>query len=339
MATQPSVTIRDVAKKAGVSVATVSRVLNNSALVTDKTRNRIQSVAEKLRYIPNASARGLNTRRSDIVALLLPAVNGDFFSEVIRGADEAAGEQGYHILVSSHHNDPSEMQAELQVIAGRVDGLLLMAPNQDAHTLRRKILPSNLPSVLLNCRPGREPLDALTVDNKTGAMEVVAHLIGHGHRRIAIIKGLKENIDSRERLEGYRQALKQYGCERLSALEIEGSFVESSGYDAVPAILNLRPRPTAVFASNDAMAVGALSALLDAGVSIPGEIALAGFDDTPGVQYLTPSLTTVKVPISDLGAQAMKRVLDKVHGRKRLKPEHLVLPTELVIRHSCGCQF
>ncbi len=338
--TKPSnVTIRDVAKKAGVSVATVSRVLNNSALVTDETRNRIQSIAEKLHYVPNASARGLSTRRSDIIGLLLPAVNGDFFSEVIRGADQAAQERGFHFLVSSHHNDLTEIQTELQAISGRVDGLLLMSPNQNPHTLRKNILPASLPVVLLNCPPGGEPIDSLTVDNRTGAFEIVQHLIGHGHTRIAIIKGLGQNIDARERLEGYRLALRKNGCERVSALEVEGSFDESSGYDAVPAILNLRPRPTAVFAANDAMAVGALSALLDAGVNVPGELALVGFDDTPVARYVTPSLTTVHVPISDLGSLAMKKIADILQGGKRTKREHIVLPTETIIRHSCGCQF
>ncbi len=339
MATTSTFTIRDVAKKAGVSVATVSRVLNNSASVTDETRDRIQAIAQKLHYVPNASARGLSTRRSDIIGLLLPAVNGDFFSEVIRGADQAAQQRGFHFLVSSHHNNPAEIHAELQAISGRVDGLLLMSPNQDARSLRKSTLPANLPVVLLNCLPQGEPVDALTVDNRAGAFEIVQHLIGHGHKRIAIIKGLSQNIDSRERLEGYRLALKKNGCERSSTLEIEGSFDESSGYDAAPAILNLRPRPSAVFAANDAMAVGALSALLDAGVSIPGEIALVGFDDTPVARYLTPSLTTVHVPISDLGTLAMNRIIDVVQKGKRVKREHIVLPTETIIRHSCGCQF
>ena len=339
MATQSSVTIRDVAKKAGVSVATVSRVLNNSPSVTDETRSRIRAIAERLHYVPNASARGLSTRRSDIIGLLLPAVNGDFFSEVIRGADQAAQQRGFHFLVSSHHNDPAEIQAELQAISGRVDGLLLMSPNQDVHTLRKSILPGKLPVVLLNCSPGDEPVDALTVDNRAGAFEIVQHLIGHGHRKIAMIKGLAQNIDSRERLEGYRQALKKNGCEKSSALELDGSFDESSGYDAVPAILNMRPRPTAVFAANDAMALGALSALLDAGVNVPGEIAIVGFDDTPVARYLTPSLTTVHVSISDLGTLAMNRIIDIVRGGKRIKHQHIVLPTETIIRHSCGCQI
>ncbi len=335
--TKPSVTIRDVARKARVSVATVSRVLNNSPLVSDRTRARIQKIAGQLRYVPNASARGLSVRRNDIIGLLLPAVNGDFFSEVIRGADQAAQEYGFHFLIASHHNSLPEIAAELRAMHGRVDGLILMSPNYDAHILRKDVLPRNLPVVLLNCLPDGEAVDTLTVDNRRGAMAVVRHLIGHGHRRIAIVKGRDENVDSRERLQGYRAALRKAGCEISSASEFAGNFDESSGYDAIPNLLRLSPRPTAVFAANDAMAVGVMSALLDAGIKVPEEMALAGFDDTPVARYLTPSLTSVHVAISDLGMLAMQRIIRVVQSGRRQKNQHTILPTTLVIRQSCGC--
>ncbi len=337
MARKPSVTIRDVAKKAGVSVATVSRVLNKSALVTAETRARIEAVTGKLHYVPNASARGLSTRRNDIIGLLLPAVNGDFFSEVIRGADAAAQEHGFHFLISSHHNELAEIQSELQAMTGRVDGLILMSPNQDAHLLRKSILPRGLPVVLLNCPPEGEPIDALTVDNTAGATAIVRHLVDHGHRRIAILTGRPENVDARERLAGYRIAIRAGSCERSGDLELEGNFDESSGYEAVRTLLYLKPRPTALFVSNDAMAVGALSALRDAGIKVPDDIAIAGFDDTPVARYLTPPLTTVHVPISELGTLAMQRLINHLRTGKRLNREHGVLPVETVIRQSCGC--
>ena len=175
------------------------------------------------------------------------------------------------------------------------------------------------------------------VDNKTGAMEIVPHLIGHGHRRIAIIKGRDQNVDAQERLKGYRTALRRSGCEVSRALELAGNCDESSGHDAAPELLRLHPRLTAVFASNDAMAVGAMSVLLDAGVKIPEQMALAGFDDTPIAQYLTPSLTSIHVALSDLGELAMQRIMRIVKDGCQHNNEQTILSTTTVIRQSCGC--
>ena len=339
MLSKTNITIHDVAKRAKVSVATISRVLNNSTLVADKTRSRVLKITKVLNYVPNASARGLSTRRSDTIGLLLPDVYTEFFSEVIRGADQAAQEYGFHFFVSSDHNQKSEMEAALRAIRGRVDGLIIMSPYINAHALHETLLPKNLPVVLLNCAMSDGLFDSLNIDNAGGAYQMVQHLIEHGYKRIAIIKGKDENVDARERLQGYRRALRESRYETSSNLELTGDFTEASGYDAAKKLLDFTPHPNAIFASNDAMAVGVLSALHDAGVKVPDEIALAGFDDIPITRYLTPPLTSVHVSINDLGMLAMKRIIQIVQEEKVHKVEQTILPTTTVIRESCGCHM
>ncbi len=330
------VTIKEVARKAGVSTATVSRVFNNVGPVDEETRKRVQEVARALRYTPNAVGRSLSTKRTDAIGLLLPDIFGEFFSEVIRGADQTAQQNRYHLLVSSSHNHRDEIEAALKVMSGRVDGLIIMSPQIDAQTLKTN-LPKSLPVVLLNCFVDGVSFDSLNIDNFGGASRMVRHLIGHGHRHVAIIKGVEKNLDAEERLRGYRHALGEAGLEHAAALEIPGNFSEASGYGAVKKILALNPRPTAIFASNDSMAIGALSALREIGVDLPREIALVGFDDIPIARFLSPTLTSVRVSISDLGAIAIQKLVHAIREKNNHAKQHLVIPTSLALRESCGC--
>lgn len=329
-------TIKDVAKRAGVSIATVSRVFNDSPLVQEKTKATVREAARAFSYVPNPSARSLSTRRTETLGVLLPDLHGEFFSEVIRGMDQAARKHRYHLLVSSSHNNKSEIVAALEVMRGRVDGLIIMSPHIDAQTLNTN-LPSTLPVVLLNCYIEGDSFDAFNIDNFGGARDAVDHLIHHGHRRIAIIKGTEKNFDAQERLRGYSSALHAAEIIRLPELEFQGEFTEISGYQAVERMLRLQPRPTAIFASNDSMAIGALSALNTLGVAVPDEIALAGFDDTPIARFVKPTLTTIHVGISDLGVRAVERLIGSVKEKHSQGRTQVVLPTTLIIRKSCGC--
>jgi len=330
------VTIKEVAGKAGVSTATVSRVFNNVGPVDDETRRRVQQVAKQLRYTPNAAGRSLSTKRTDALGLLLPDIYGEFFSEVLRGADQTAQQNRYHLLVSSSHNHRDEIEAALRVMSGRVDGLILMSPQIDAQTLKSN-LPLNLPVVLLNCFVDGVSFDSLNIDNFGGASQMTRHLIQHGHQRIAIIKGNAGNLDADERFRGYRQALQENHIAASKALEISGSFSEESGYEAVKKILALTPRPTAIFASNDSMAIGALSALREIGVEIPAEIALVGFDDIPIARFLSPTLTSVRVAIHELGSQSIQKLVHAIREKNKHVKQHAVIPTSLALRESCGC--
>src|SRR5437763_701202 len=259
-----AVTIHDVAARAGVSVATVSRVLNGKELVREETSRQVLEVAKILRYVPNVAARTLSIRRSHTIGIVLPEVHGEFFSEVIRGIDLAARAAGYHILVSGSHSDAAEMIDVLDAMRGRVYGLVVMAPDVTLASVREQ-LAHKLPLVLLNSDDERHP--AITIDNYGGAKAMMRHLASLGHKRIAFIKGPEQNADARERLRGYRQVMRSLGGGSRE-LELDGDFTERAGYDAVKAIVALAPRPTAIFAANDSMAIGALSALAENGVEV-----------------------------------------------------------------------
>jgi LacI family transcriptional regulator len=327
-------TIKDVAREAGVSVATVSRVFNDSGLVSVDTRRTVREVAARLNYWPHGVARSLITSRTNAVGVLLPDMYGEFFSEIIRGADLAARREGLHLLVSSSHANAEELVAAMRSMRGRIDGLIVMAPDVE-QPVGTQVCGGHFPVVLLDPGFDAEECDTIAIANHDGARAMVRHLLGLGHRRIATVTGPERNIDARQRLAGYRTALREAGAESSPELEIAGDFTETSGYEAAARLLRLAPRPTAVFAGNDYMAAGILGALSDAGVRVPEQIAVTGFDDIAMARYLNPSLTTVQVDMLQLGERAVGRLLDirrEANGTHR----HEMLPTTLVVRGSCG---
>jgi LacI family transcriptional regulator len=332
------VTIKDVAREAGVSTATVSRVINDSPLVSPRTREQVRAVAKRLNYWPNGVARSLITNRTQTLGELLPDLHGEFFSGVIRGIDLAARRAGRHLLVSSSHADTEELVEALRSMRGRIDGLIVMAPDVDAPKAIQATA-GGIPIVLLDPGSGLDGYDTISIANHDGAYQMVRHLMGLGHRRIATVTGPEHNIDADERLGGYRAALRGNGNGSAPEIVIQGDFTEPSGYRAVAELLQLTPRPTAVFVGNDYMAVGALRALADAGVRVPEEMAVAGFDDIEMSRYLDPPLTTVRVDTFGLGERAVKRLLEAAPNggpRDGRRQHHDVLPTTLVIRCSCG---
>jgi LacI family transcriptional regulator len=330
-----SASIKEVALKAGVSIATVSRVLNDKGPVAVETRRRILDAIEKLRYVPHGAARSLITNQTDTIGVLLPDLYGEFFSEVIRGIDQAARRNGFHVLISGFHSDRAEIEAVLRAFRGRVDGLIVLSPDVDAQALRRN-LPDTLPVVLLDTPVDGADFDAINLDNHGGAFAMTRHLAGLGHRRIALIRGPEENADARERRRGYRDALRAAGIQPAPDLELPGDFSEAAGFEAGRRLLALEPRPTAVFAANDSMAIGCLFALREAGVGVPGDVALAGFDDIPIARYLTPALSSVHVPIAELGTRAMERLLFAVQSKNGHARRQETVATTLVVRGSCG---
>lgn len=330
-----SITIRDVARRAGVSVATVSRVLNGSELVRDETRRRVEGAAAELRYTPNGTARSLITRRTGILGVVLPDLFGEFFSEVIRGMDPLARGRGYHLLLSSSHDDQREIQLALGAMHGRVDGLVVMSPNVGAAALAPS-LPPGVPVVLLNCDAAGSPFPALRVDNHGGARAVVRHLAALGHARIGMIRGGDANFDARERQRGYREALAEAGLEGADGRwEAPGDFTEEGGFRAVLDLVRRPDAPTAVFCANDSMAVGALSALREAGLRVPGDVAVAGFDDIPIARYMSPPLTSVHVDVHRLGERAIELLCEALGG-PGAEPAQEMVSASLVVRRSCG---
>ncbi|MFZ2236304.1 MAG: LacI family DNA-binding transcriptional regulator [Dokdonella sp.] len=326
-----SVTIKDVAREAAVSVATVSRALNGHDNVTRATREHIGAIAKRLRYVPHAAARSLITRRTETLGVVLPDLYGEFFSELIRGIDVAAREHGLHLLVSSSHGSASETGAALRALSGRVDGILIMSPHA-ATTHLADDLPVTTPVVLMNTRSQDDHYLSLAIDNHGGAWAMVEHLVGSGYRRIALIGGPTENFDAQERLRGYREALSHFAKDSAAQV-LEGNFSEASGHAAGLAIAAMTARPDAVFAANDMMAVGCLRALRDAGLHVPRDIAVAGFDDIPIARFVAPGLTTMRVNIAELGGRAARALIAGLTGPQKAAT-HEVLAPELVIRAS-----
>ena len=327
-------TIKDVAREAGVSVATVSRVVNGLGNVTDETTRLVNEAAGRLGYIPHSGARSLSTRQTHCVGAVLPDLYGEFFSELIRGIDRVARLHGLHLLLSCSHGDAREVSAALRAMQGRVDGLLVMSPHVDAGVLEEN-LPSSMPTVLMNTPHGGERLSSILVDNYGGACAMVRHLHGRGHRRIAMIAGPEANHDARERLRGCLDTLDELSPGTPPQV-LRGDFTEESGYRAGRQLLAMVERPDAVFAANDVMAVGCLFALNEGGFAVPADIALAGFDDIPIARYVTPPLTTVRIQIAELGELALERLLLAIEQKGQDKASRQMLRSELVVRSSCA---
>ena len=325
-----AVTIKDVARRANVSVATVSRALNGHVNVADAVRRRVANVASELRYTPHHAARSLSSRRTHTIGVVLPDLHGEFFSELMRGIDGVARERGLHLLVSSYHGHPEDQVTALRAMRGRVDGLLVMSPSVSSADCLDEHLLASLPSVLMNSHSSTPGCRTVSVDNHGGARAMVRHLVTCGYRRIAFIAGPKDNFEAHERQRGYEDALVETGLDSARWV-IPGDFDEASGHQAGRLLLDAHDRPDAVFAANDMMALGCLFALNQAGVRVPDDIALAGFDDIPLARYVHPALTTMRVDISELGARAMRLLLDSPSGDAVAT---LPLATELIARDS-----
>ncbi len=332
-------TIRDVARLAQVSIATVSRALNGSGSVTSETRARVLEAASQLHFTPSSVARSLTMRRTQTIGALLPELNGEYLSELIRGIEVAARAHELHLLVSSAlGRDAAATVAALRAMSGRVDGLIVMSPHGDAG-FTDDALPPGMPAVLLNSAPAASAAHpSFAVDHHGGAAAMTRHLVAQGHRSIAFIAGPADDFSAAERLRGFRDAVVQAALPEAATRVVAGDYSERSGWQAGRDIAAANERPSAVFAANDMMAVGCLAAFADAGLDVPRDIALAGFDDIPMARYMRPPLTTVRVPIAELGALALERLAADIsaaapataHAPRR------VVPADVVVRRSCA---
>lgn len=331
-----SITIKDIAREAHVSVASVSRALNGTGPVTDRIRSRVLEVAARLKYVPNSVAQSLPTRRTRTIGVLLPDLQGEYFAELVHGIDIAARARGLHLLISTSHNSVDEVGQSLRAMAGRVDGLLVMAQHIDEHALQVH-LQGTLPVVLISTADSNHTHHCVFVDNAASAQAMVAHLASCGHRFIAHIAGPAGNVDAQQRLKGYREALARVVPGAREYL-VQGNFTEESGYLAGREILSQPRLPDAIFAANDMMAIGCLYALTEAGLQVPRDVALAGFDDIPTARFVSPPLTTIRVKIAELGSRALDRLADWIDTPENSHCAVETVPAELVVRASCGMQ-
>ncbi len=333
------VNIHRIAELCGVSIATVSRVLNNKGPVKESTKQKILQVAAELNYKPNSIARGLSRKQTDTIGVILPELVDEFFMNIIHGLDEVAHKHNKYLLVSSSHSQRDDMETIFEfMVGGRVDGVILMAPslNDQVYDIIKK---NRRPVVLLNCGLKRDHVVRFGIDNYNGARQVVRHLIGHGYKRIAMVQGPEGNVDAAARWQGYKDELESHNLEYDPKLVIEGKFTMRSGYYAFIRLMGLDKRPEAIFFANDMMALGAYHAAHNLKISFPQDVAIAGFDDIFSSSIVQPRLTTVHIPIVDLGRKSMNYLIRMINEEVSLEESYEeILSTGLVLGESCGCK-
>jgi DNA-binding LacI/PurR family transcriptional regulator len=332
--TLPRITIAHVAARAGVSIATVSRVINGTGPVTEETATQVRAAISELKYVPYAAARSLASKRTNMLGLLLPEVGSDFMLPLLHGIEVAARENDFGLLISTESRSSRPFHRPLG--EHNTDGLLIFTNSLNEAELTH-LYERRFPLVLLHQSPPRGlNIPCVTFENKSGARKLVDHLLErHGYHRIAFLRGPEDNEDSSWRELGYREALEAYRLPFDPALVATGGFSAEGARAPVERWLNDGVAIEAIFAGDDATASGVISVLQEAGKRVPEDIAVVGFDDLPTSRYLTPPLTTIYAPIEQAGYEAARQLgqLIRQHQAEPL----VLLPTELVIRRSCGC--
>ena len=335
-------TIYEVAKRSGVSTATVSRVMSEGKGFSAATGERVRATAAELGWVPNGPARGLASRRSGIVGLIFPDLGGSghaedesalYVDQVIRGAERAATAAGDAVLIAATQSASGRKLAFS--VAGKVDGLVILArslPDDDVIALSKIV-----PVVMLANQLASTGTDYVEADNRGGSRAVTAHLISvHGYSELAFVAGPPQSPDSDQRFAGFRSALRHAGLAVPDAPAARGDFTESGGAAAIRALIADGRTPRAIVCGNDEMALGALTALRAARIRVPGEVAVTGFDDISGARHVRPALTTVRQPMRELGERSVRLLFERIADRDRGR-QSVLLPTEVVVRRSCGC--
>jgi LacI family transcriptional regulator len=329
-------TIKDVAREAGVSVATVSKILNYQDYSKAETREKVMATIKRLNYQPNHAAQSMVNKKTGMIALIIPDVRNPFFTEVARGVEDAANKHNYRVMLCNTDEDPLKQQNYLRALQGRiVDGFIIAVASDDSRQLK-KINRVELPFVFIDreCRNYRT--DAVIVDNRDGAFKAVRHLLCNGRRRVGFISGKRDTQTGRERLRGYQEALTEAEIPLCQALIKDGKFTGEGGYQAANALLSSGDRPDALFVANNAMTVGVIRALTEAGVRIPEEMALVCFDDADWAEFFTPALTVIRQPTYTMGSLAGEILFQRISESKPSEIKEIVLKPELVVRKSCG---
>jgi LacI family transcriptional regulator len=331
-------TISDVAKRAGVSPATVSRVLQGAANVRPTTRERVEKAIDELGYVPSAVARSLRSKRTRSLALVVPDITNTFWTTVARGVEDVAQQHDYSVLLGNTDEDPAKQKRYLDfLVSQQVDGVIIAPYDADARNLG-KLRQRNIPTVLIDRRIEGWDLDSVLGDSLSGARAVVQHLVDLGHRRIAILSGPTITSTAEDRVAGYCLALVEAGIDLDPRLIKRGEYRSQAGEALARELLDEELGVTAIFAANNAIAMGAISTLEERGLQIPQDIALVSFDDLPNTSQIFPFLTVVTQPVYDMGMNAAQLLLSRLGSDVRLRPRHVVLPVRLVVRHSCGSQ-
>ncbi len=329
-----AVTIKDVAKKAGVSSATVSRVLSNQENVREEVRIRVRQAVEDLRYQPSHVARSFRTNRSRIIGLIVSDIVNPFYTSLVRSIEDAASKNGFAVFLCNTDEDLQKEEIYVDFMIGeRVAGVLL-SPVCEEKSSVKKLLDTGIPVVCMDRKVKGIETDTVMVDNVSGTYGAVEHLLKLGHHRIGAMVGSRTTT-GREREEGYRKALADYSIPIDESLLQRGSPKESVGREMTKQLLSLADRPTALFCGNNLLTVGALGEIFSQGLKVPGDIAIAGFDDLEWYSLVEPTITAVRQPIHEYGQSAINLLFSRIDGLSTPK-QSIVLSTELFVRCSSG---
>ncbi|PWK06003.1 LacI family DNA-binding transcriptional regulator [Tumebacillus permanentifrigoris] len=333
-------TIKDVAARAGVSPSTVSRVISNHPRISEKTKREVRAAMEELGYHPNMLARSLAKKSSDAIGVLIPSTTEEFFMnpffpEVLRGITDVAKREGYDLLLSTSDSGKEDVRSLTRMIHGkRVDGVLLLSSRMQ-DPLMQVLQENPFPATLIGRPEINLPISWVNNNNVEACYQATRHLIGLGHKRIGFLGGDETFVVTRDRLQGYHQALDEAGIPQDRRLMFASSFVEQGGYLGMTRLLALPDRPSAVVASDDLLAFGAMRAAGELGYRIPEDIAVVGFNNVRLTEMSNPSLTSVDVQIYELGVTAANLLIEQMRGGV-LMDKHVIVPTQMVIRNSCG---
>jgi DNA-binding LacI/PurR family transcriptional regulator len=327
--------IKDVARRAGVSSATVSRVLSNKPHVSDEVRQRILAAMEELDYQPSRVARSLRVQRSRIIGLIISDIQNPFFNTLARAVEDVAYAHQYAVFLCNSDEDIDKEKLYIELMqAERVAGVMI-SPTHERDTPCQKLIKAGIPMVIIDRKVADLDVDTVVVDNITGAFELVSHLIGDGHSRIGAVLGTPAATTGRERYEGYEQALTAYKLPILPNLVRTGIPKESVGYRLTHELLDLPDPPRALFTGNDLLTTGALKAIHERGLRIPDDIALGAFDELEWMSLVQPPLTVVAQPTYDIGRTAADLLLKRIQGRED-PPQTVEFKPNIVVRQSCA---
>lgn len=329
-------TIREVAKLAGVSPITVSRVINNTSYVSTATRAKVEAAIIELNYVPNKLAQSLRQKQTNTLALLVTDITNPFWTTVVRGVEDVANDHGMNVILCNTDESETKQDAYLDlVLQKQVDGILLVPVSNQCDAVQR-IQSQDVAVVVMDRKVTNALVDVVRCDSEGGAYQLVQHLLDQGHRQIAMLTGATNVFTAIERANGYQRAMSEAGLGTGTEQIYYGGFTLESGYEMTVEALRASPRPTALFAANNFIAIGALRALRDAELRVPEDIAVVGFDDLPEEIVIEPFLTVSAQPAYEMGRQAMELLLSRITEEKIIDYEEIVLPTELIVRASSG---
>ncbi|MCM3633889.1 LacI family DNA-binding transcriptional regulator [Paenibacillus camelliae] len=327
------ITIYDVAEKAGVSIATVSKVINNTGRISDKTRKKVWSIMEELDYQPSAVASALSGKSTFTIGLTLPDLANPYFAEIARAIEDQGRKHGFNVFMCSTDNDASKEEEYYQLfMKKRVDGIIMVSRDKE-NVIVKKILNEKVPLVMIAREFFAVPVTSVMVDDYYGGMQAGQHLLEQGHQRIAVIVENLTELGSKERLRGASDAAKEADIAIPESYVIEGGYTLDSGKAAMKQLLMLEQRPTAVFACNDILAIGAIQAVRESGLRVPEDISIVGYDNTILATIVDPPLTTVAQPIKEIGERAVALLVEQIQSKESLR-QRVVLMPDLVVRQS-----